>query len=119
MAVTFDTSLLLGYYQARNGQSASALATGSGGTKKYAPTAPWSPSSTAAKVTDLVKSALAGKRLINEGAAKLDLAGASEDYRKLFALHQGLASLHRVGVLGQQADEQCGEAHGALGPARL
>ena len=104
MAVTFDTSLLLGYYQARNGQSASALATGSGGTKKYAPTAPWSPTSTAAKVTDLVKSALAGKRLINEGAAKLDLAGASEDYRKLFALHQGLASLQglaeRAGAKG-------------------
>ncbi len=87
-------NLLLGYYQARNGQSSGAAgASGSGRTTKYAPTAPWSPQSSAAKTPELVKAALSGRKLINENAAQLDLKGASEDYRKLFALHQGLNSL--------------------------
>jgi len=40
MAVTFDTSSLLSYYQARTGPTATTAASSgaSGGSKKYAPT---------------------------------------------------------------------------------
>jgi hypothetical protein len=65
--------------------------------KKYAPTAPWSvilsPDATKAKASESVRAALAGRKLIDENAAKLDLPGASSDYRKLFALYQGLTAL--------------------------
>jgi len=47
---------------------------------------------------------------VNEGAAKLDLAGASSDYRKLFALYQGLGSLmgvaEQAGVKGLSVSER-------------
>lgn len=98
MVVSFDTSSLLSYYQARQGQTVTAgvgAATSSGGAKpKYAPTPPWSTTSGAQRSNDLVKTAMAGQRFINEGAAKLDLDGASSDYKKLFALYQGLNTLN-------------------------
>jgi len=57
----------------------------------------------------LVRSALGGRRLINEDAAKLDVASASDDYRRLFALYQGLESLNalanRAGVKGVSSTE--------------
>ncbi len=99
MTITIDTSSLLSYYQARTGGMASAGASTAGattasGARKYAPTPPWSTSSTAAKSSELVKQALAGRRFIDEGAAQLDLPGASADYKKLFALYQGLNALN-------------------------
>jgi len=58
------------------------------------PTPPWS---TEAKATpspsSLLQSALAGRRLIDESRARLDLGGVSSDYKKLFALYRGLESL--------------------------
>lgn len=114
MAVTFDVSSLLGYYQARS--ALSGLTTGgatSGATassKKYAPTPPWSSSSGATRASDLVRGALSGKRFVDEGAAKLDLPGASSDYKKLFALYQGLNTLYGLGermqVAGLASTEQ-------------
>ncbi|WP_374471390.1 hypothetical protein [Phenylobacterium sp.] len=66
-------------------------------TQKYAPTAPWSvilsDGETKAKASEAVRRALAGRSLVDENAAKLDLPGASSDYRKLFALYQGLQTL--------------------------
>lgn len=101
MAVTFDTSSLLNYYQARQSQTAGtgvATTTASGGGKpKYAPTPPWSTTSGFARANDLVKRAMAGNRFIDEGAAKLDLPGATSDYKKLFALYQGLNTLYGLG----------------------
>ncbi|MDO8297624.1 MAG: hypothetical protein Q7T19_14430 [Caulobacter sp.] len=101
MALTIDSSILLSYYQARSGASAGNTATGgtaSAGTKtQYAPTPPWSTTSGAPRSSALVKSVMAGHRFINEGAAQLDLAGASSDYKKLFALYQGLNTLHGLG----------------------
>ena len=47
----------------------------------------------AADTSAALKAVLTGQKFVNEGAAKLDLAGASSDYRKLFALYQGLGSL--------------------------
>ena len=64
---------------------------------KYAPTAPWTQPQTPKELSDALKSVVAGrKRFIDEGAAQLDLKGASDDYRKLFALYQGLATLMSV-----------------------
>lgn len=62
MVVSFDTSSLLNYYQARQGQAASTgvgATTSSGGAKpKYAPTPPWSTTSGAQRSNDLVKTAM-------------------------------------------------------------
>jgi len=62
--------------------------------KPVAPTPPWQqPAETPAQSSAAVTSALAGHPLINENAAQLDLPGASTDYKKLFALYQGLTTL--------------------------
>ena len=63
---------------------------------KKQPTPPWSSTVQAPKQDVLVRSALGGRRFINEDAAKLDLASASPDYRKLFALYQGLDTLNAL-----------------------
>lgn len=100
MAVTFDSSILLNYYQSRSGATAltgGGATTSGGAAKKYAPTPPWATNSGVARASDLVKSAMAGRRFIDEGSAKLDLEGASSDYKKLFALYQGLNTLYGLG----------------------
>lgn len=97
MVTQIDSSLLLGYYQSRTGAAGGAVASASTGTgKKVAPTAPWTKPTAAAELTEAVKGALAGRKFVNENGAKLDLPGASGDYRKLFALYQGLSALSSV-----------------------
>lgn len=104
MSVTFDSSLLTAYYNARSGVGTSASGTSSSAAaaKKYAPTAPWTPSANktlsndTALMSAAVKNAMLGHKLVDENAAKLDLTGASDDYRKLFALYQGLDTLNGV-----------------------
>jgi hypothetical protein len=101
MVTGIDSSLLLSLYQSKANQTAatvgsSALATAA---KKVAPTAPWSASNaaaTTAATSAAVKAAMAGRKFVNEGSAKLDVPGASADYRKIFALYQGLATLTGV-----------------------
>ncbi|MBN9318315.1 MAG: hypothetical protein J0I28_01300 [Caulobacterales bacterium] len=90
--------VLLGYYQSKAGIPVTTNSTGSSSTSttKYAPTAPWATGSKALPMSDLVKKAMSGQRLINEGANQLDLQGASDDYRKLFALYQGLNALQGI-----------------------
>jgi len=102
---TIDSSILLGYYQARTGQASTLSSGSSTSTKvKYAPTAPWATNSAAPRASALVTSVMNGRRFINENAATLDLAGASEDYKKLFSLFQGLNALtglaERMGAKG-------------------
>ncbi|MBP7703830.1 MAG: hypothetical protein KA105_00940 [Caulobacter sp.] len=108
MAVQFDNSVLLGYFQAKTnsalvggGATAAVQTGGTGGAivngkRIYAPTPPWSTTSGAAQTSELVKQALAGRRFINEDSAQLDLPGASTDYKKLFALYQGLNALSGI-----------------------
>lgn len=92
--INFDPNVLLGYYQSRYGGAGSGTATSTTTAKaKYAPTPPWDSKAVAPRAEALVKSALAGRKFIDEGAAQLDLPGASADYRKLFALYQGLNAL--------------------------
>jgi hypothetical protein len=61
----------------------------------YAPTPPWQASSQPTQ-SQLVKQAMNGAQLFNPSAAKLDLPGASADYKKLFALYSGLNSLYAI-----------------------
>lgn len=102
MSIGIDSSVLLGYYQSRAGVGAGSVVTSKGsgvvvnGKTIYAPTAPWATGSTAPKMADLTKSVLAGHRYIDENAAQLDMPGASADYKKLFALYQGLNALNGV-----------------------
>lgn len=60
------------------------------------PTPPWSTSVEPPKADALVRAALGGRKFINENAAQLDIKGASADYRKLFALYQGLDTLNAL-----------------------
>ncbi|MGZ6048271.1 MAG: hypothetical protein ACXWKN_07740, partial [Phenylobacterium sp.] len=62
-------------------------------TAPVAPTPPWNSGETATQASTNVTNALSGQPVINEGAAQLDLPGASTDYRKLFTVYQGLSSL--------------------------
>ena len=94
MVIGIDSSILLGYYQAKAGIPASSTS-GSSSTAapKVAPTAPWTTQETPQQASAAVTSALAGHKIVDESAAKLDLPGASADYKKLFALYQGLGTL--------------------------
>jgi hypothetical protein len=97
MVIGIDSSILLGYYQVKAGissaSSSSSSSTSSTSAVKYAPTPPWNATETDKQASANVTSALAGHKLIDESAAKLDLPGASADYKKLFALYQGLGAL--------------------------
>ncbi|MDB5451504.1 MAG: regulatory protein FlaEY [Caulobacteraceae bacterium] len=92
MSLGIDSSILLAYYQSRSGATP-IIAASATAAKKPVPTAPWSGTPNPADASAAVKAALAGHKLIDESAAKLDVTGASADYRKLFALYQGLNTL--------------------------
>ncbi|CAN7317700.1 hypothetical protein LJR219_001668 [Phenylobacterium sp. LjRoot219] len=97
MVIGIDSTLLLGYYQAKSGLGTSSAATGTGAvTNKVAPTPPWQAQLTPKQVSASVTAALAGRKIIDENAAQLDLAGAGSDYRKLFALYQGIGTLSEL-----------------------
>lgn len=98
MTISFDPNLLISWYQAKAslaglataGQSNNATA----GTAAQVPTAPWnSSSSKTPSDSALVTAALTGQPFINENAAKLDVPTANADYKKLFAINQGLSTL--------------------------
>jgi hypothetical protein len=95
--ITFDTSVLLGYYQARTGQTGAASTTTTSTVKPKAvvPTAPWA-SGTTAEPSALVKAALNGRKFVDEGANESTLKGASGDYKKLFATYQALNTLSAI-----------------------
>lgn len=77
------------------------------------PTPPWSTTLEAPKADALVRAALGGRKFINEGAARLDVKTASADYRKLFALYQGLDTLNAL------ANRSATKGVGALELAQL
>lgn len=92
-----NNNYLLGLYGGSYDPSTSA-AVSNLVTRKAQPTAPWSTSAqaTAPKPDALVRAALGGRAFVNEDAAQLDVKGASGDYRKLFALYQGLETLNAL-----------------------
>ena len=96
--ISFDPNILLNYYQSRTGAAGQGVGSGSGllPSKKVAPTAPWSNGGGAPDPAEAVRNALLGRRLVDENAAQLDLSGASRDYRRMFALYNGLSALMSV-----------------------
>jgi hypothetical protein len=103
-----DNSYLLGLFGGTplsSGFSASSALTAA----KRQPTPPWSSSAQVAPADDRVRAALGGRRIIDEDAAKPDAADASGDYRRLFALYQGLETLNslanRASVKGVSSSE--------------
>ncbi|KQW71884.1 hypothetical protein ASE17_03100 [Phenylobacterium sp. Root77] len=103
--IGLDTNLLLGYFQARNGLSASVGGTSTtvASSVAKAPTPPWSTLSAAPKADEMLKSVLMGRKFIDGYQTQLDVKGASEDYRQLFAIHQGLATLE---AMARKADDK-------------
>lgn len=92
-----DNSYLLGLFggAARMAQNTTTAAALSKAARKQ-PTPPWSSGVEPPKADALVRAALGGRKFINEGAAQLDVKSASADYRKLFALYQGLDTLNAL-----------------------
>lgn len=87
-----NQSFLLGLYGAPSSPS-SGLGVSTPAIRRQ-PTPPWSTEAVARpSASSLLQSALAGRRLIDESRARLDLGGVSGDYKKLFALYRGLESL--------------------------
>jgi hypothetical protein len=106
--IGFDTNILMSYFQAKAGLSAGLLGGASGtaltpaANQKKAPTAPWSSLSTEPKADELMKKVLMGRKFVNEDTTQLDVKGASDDYRQLFAMHQGLATLQSLAEKANQ-----------------
>lgn len=88
----------------------SSGSSGAASTVRKQPTAPWSTTVKPPAQSDLLRAALSGRRFFNEAATTLDLqTKSSGDYRKLFALNQGLSLLesitNRAGQKGVSASE--------------
>lgn len=92
-----NNSYLLGLF---GGSASFALDTTTAATLRQAarkqPTPPWSTTLEPPKADALVRAALGGRSFINEDAARLDVKTATADYRKLFALYQGLDTLNAL-----------------------
>ncbi|MDR3509711.1 MAG: hypothetical protein P4L64_17630 [Caulobacteraceae bacterium] len=95
-----DLSVLNNYYLAKAGiiSSSSSSGTSSSGTSSTAsttaaPTPPWNATNAATQTASLLAKSLEGQSVINPNAAKLDVKGASSDYKSLFTLYQGLNTL--------------------------
>lgn len=97
--ITFDTSSLLSYYQARNGLTSAAAsgttATTASKSKVAVPSAPWLSGGTP-PANELIRSVLNGRKFVDEGASTSSLKGASPDYAKLFATYQALNTLSAI-----------------------
>jgi hypothetical protein len=103
--ISFDSSLLLGYYQAKsaglaanatastNGAASSSSSSSSSGAKAV-PSSPWTAMTT--QPSDLVKAALNGRKFVDEGAAVAASPTITGDYKKLFAAYQALNTLSAI-----------------------
>lgn len=106
-----DNSYLLGLFgSSSTGTTSYGSALSSAASRKKQPTAPWSTSSSAMpEASQLVRAALGGRKIINDSDVDIDVKGASADYKKLFALYQGLETLtqlaNRASVKGVSATE--------------
>lgn len=108
--ISFDANLLTSYYQSRAGVTGGGLVSGgSNPPKAKLPTPPWDARADVPRADELTRRALLGGKLVNPNTAQLDVPGASEDYRKLFSLYQGLNTLYglaeRAGSKGVTSGE--------------
>jgi hypothetical protein len=96
-AAGLSADLLGGLYAGKGAGAGTGLTS-----RLYAPTAPWSltarpnPANTPELLGQAAKQAMSGGSLVNEDAAQLDLPNASSDYKKLFALYNGLNTLSQL-----------------------
>ncbi|MFM1960157.1 MAG: hypothetical protein RL588_1674 [Pseudomonadota bacterium] len=96
-ATGVSADLLSGFYA---GKSPAAGSTVTG--RLYAPTAPWSltaqpnPANSPELLGKAAREVMSGASLVNEDSAQLDLPNASGDYKKLFALYNGLNTLSQL-----------------------
>ena len=89
-----NNSYLLGMYGLTPPAPGSS---GAASSVKKQPTAPWSPAAKPPTESELLRAALGGRRFINEGTTSLDAKGPSSgDYRKIFAMYQGLSMLEAI-----------------------
>ena len=104
-----NNSYLLGLYGGTASTTTSYSTATALAQSKAQPTPPWSSTVKAPEQSALLRAALGGRNFINEGAAQLDIKGASSDYKKLFALYAGLESMNalvnRAGTKGVAALE--------------
>jgi hypothetical protein len=111
VVISFDSSLLLNYYQARAGVTGAAASgtatTASGGKKAVVPNAPWL--GDAPKASEQVRTALNGRKFIDEDASASSLKGVSPDYKKLFASYQALSTMSALITQAGQKGETEGE----------
>ncbi|RYG15994.1 MAG: hypothetical protein EON96_09580 [Caulobacteraceae bacterium] len=91
-----NNSYLLGLFGGTSSTAFSTTTAAALAKSKAQPTPPWSTSVKAPDQSALLRAALGGRDLINEGAAQLDVKGASADYQKLFALYQGLETMNAM-----------------------
>ena len=91
-----NNSYLLGLYGGTSSFDTSYTTASALAQSKAQPTPPWSSTVKAPEQSALLRAALGGRDFINEGTAQLDVKGASSDYKKLFALYQGLESMNAL-----------------------
>ena len=101
MTITIGADLLSSYYSARAGVGTGvSAATVTNPATSASP--PWSASTTAAPMTDLVKSVLAGGKYIDTSAKTTGATlSTSPDLKNLFSLYQGLTALEGVAEQAQ------------------
>ncbi|HSV04195.1 MAG TPA: SBBP repeat-containing protein [Phenylobacterium sp.] len=102
MTISFDPNVLLSWYQAQAGVAAAAAASrgvassATAQTAAQVPTAPWNDPSQATQASALITQALSGAAFVDEKAAKVDVTTADADYKRLFAINQGLLTLQAL-----------------------
>jgi hypothetical protein len=111
MTIGIDTSALLSYYQLKAGivPNLTGSGTGASASTPPAPTPPWNTTPTAAQTNALVTAALDGAQIINPNATKINVAGASPNYKNLFALYQGLSTLKDLAAQAAKPGESTGQ----------
>lgn len=88
-----DASLLTAWASARAGIGATDIV--EVGADPNAPTSPWTPGYTPANAA-LAAAALAGKAFFDPKAARYADLSMGDDYRQLFAMYQGIKTLHAL-----------------------
>ena len=98
-----NNSYLLGLFDSSLTGYSSSVATSAA--RKKQPTAPWISTEKKQTQSDLLRSALSGRRFINESTTTLDVKGKdSADYRKVFAMYQGVMLLESIASQGSKTN---------------
>jgi hypothetical protein len=96
---SFDFSILEGYYQAKIQSrvgAATQSSTKAAGVKDVVSFAPWDQKSADASAVSKLRDALTANSFINMRDGSFDRVGVDQEYKKLFALYNGLARLQAL-----------------------